>query len=206
VAELIQTTVDGVARGDDGAPGHPDDAGQLDDAGDPEAVARLICLRMLDRRAYTRAELATALRRRGVPDSAAEIVLDRFTELGLIDDSAFANEFVAARHRLRGQTGPALASALRRRGVDEHVVRDALAQIDPASDHAAARSLARSRLARMGAVDEVTAARRLFGLLARRGHSPGVVSIAVREVMAERAAAGTGAIDPDMAFLREDDE
>jgi regulatory protein len=157
-----------------------------DPPGDAESVARLVCLRLLDSRARTRAELATALRRRGVPQSAADTVLGRFVELGLIDDVALANEFVLARHRARGQTGPALAAALRSRGVADHVVTDALAQIDADADAAAARSLARTRLARMGAVDSVTATRRLMGLLGRRGHSAALAAQAVKDVLAER--------------------
>ena len=53
----------------------------------------MICLRLLDQRARSRAELADALRRRGVPDDAATRVLDRFVEVGLIDDAALAAGF-----------------------------------------------------------------------------------------------------------------
>ncbi|HJY25973.1 MAG TPA: recombination regulator RecX, partial [Actinomycetes bacterium] len=41
-------------------------------AADPESVARAVCLRMLTGAPKTRAQLAEALRRRGVPDDAAE--------------------------------------------------------------------------------------------------------------------------------------
>ncbi len=41
-------------------PASPDDE-ELTAPGDPEAVARIVCLRLLDRRARTRAELRTAL-------------------------------------------------------------------------------------------------------------------------------------------------
>ena len=80
-------------------------------------------------------------------------MLDRFTELGLIDDAALAGSFALARHAERGHAGPAIAAQLRRRGVADEVISDAIAQIDPASEAAAARSLARTRLARMGGVD-----------------------------------------------------
>jgi regulatory protein len=163
---------------------------QPDPPANPESVARLICLRLLDQRARTRFELAEAMRRRDVPQSAADSVLDRFTELGLVDDMSLANEFVLARHRNRGQTGPALAAVLRRRGIDDRVVRDALAQIDPDDDAAVARALARTRLARMVDVDDFSAMRRLVGLLARRGHSSATAMAAARQVIAERAGAG----------------
>jgi regulatory protein len=159
---------------------------------DPESVARTICLRLLDSRARTRVELATALHRRNVPIDAATTVLDRFTELGLIDDAALAGSFALARHTERGHAGRLIATQLRRRGVADEVINDAIAQIDPVSEAAAARLLARTRLARMGgpdSIDTTVAFRRLTGLLARRGYSPAVTADAVRAVLRERGDA-----------------
>ena len=86
-----------VPPGDDGEPGgHPEDA-----PGDPAAVAKSICLRLLTGAARPRAALATALRQRGIPDDVAAGVLDRLIEVGLIDDRAYAEAFVAAKHRDR---------------------------------------------------------------------------------------------------------
>src|SRR5580765_8358900 len=65
---------------------------------EPIAVAKEICLRLLTERARSRHELATALRRKGVPDDAARAVLDRFGEVGLIDDATFAEQWVHSRH------------------------------------------------------------------------------------------------------------
>ena len=49
--------------------------------------AREICLKRLDRRANTRGELADILDSKGVPEPVREAVLDRLTEVGLIDDA-----------------------------------------------------------------------------------------------------------------------
>ena len=72
--------------------------GSLADAGpepDPESVARTILLRRLAAAPRTRAQLAADLAARDVPGDAAERVLDRFTEVGLIDDAAFADDLGA---------------------------------------------------------------------------------------------------------------
>src|SRR6516164_3070711 len=64
-----------------------------DSAGDPEARAREardVCLRLLTLAPRTRAQLAEALRKRGIPDEAANEVLSRYEDVGLIDDAAFA--------------------------------------------------------------------------------------------------------------------
>lgn len=67
--------------------------------------ARAICLRLLTGTPRTRKQLADALRKREIPDDAAEEVLSRFEEVGLINDSAFADAWVESRHHGRGSPG-----------------------------------------------------------------------------------------------------
>lgn len=163
------------------APGHPEDP-----LGDPESVARAICLRLLDRRARSRAELADALRRRGVPDHAAQTVLDRLTEVGLIDDAAFADALVEARHRERGLASRALVRDLQRRGIDAELARSAVASVDRDAERARASALVRARLSSMGGVAEPARSRRLIALLGRKGYDGSlayeVVARATREL------------------------
>src|SRR5262249_23326143 len=78
-----------------------------------EEAARVICLRLLTSGPRTRAQLATALRKRRIPDEVADSVLGRFAEVGLIDDAAFARAWVESRHHGRGLGRRALAAELR---------------------------------------------------------------------------------------------
>jgi regulatory protein len=168
--------------------GDPDDVERLGPPGDPDEVARIVCLRLLDRRAYSRAELSAALRKRGVPDEPADRVLDRFTELGLIDDAALADGYALAQHRERGLAGRAVALKLRRRGIPDDAVRDAVGQIDRESEVDTARALVERRLRSIAGLDPAAQARRLIGLLARKGYPPGLAHDVVRSAM--RAASG----------------
>ena len=59
------------------------DQEQVDE--DPEARARQVCLTLLTLAPRTRAQLAGALRKRGIPDGVADEVLARFEDVGLID-------------------------------------------------------------------------------------------------------------------------
>lgn len=61
---------------------------------DPEVVARTIALRKLTAQARTRHELDQALRKKNVPDEIATTVLDRLEQVGLVDDAAFAQDWV----------------------------------------------------------------------------------------------------------------
>src|SRR3954470_543124 len=98
---------------------------------DPESVARTILLNQLTGRARTRPELATKLSSRDVPDDIATRLLDRFEEVGLVDDAAFAREWVEQRQSGRGLARRALAMELRRKGIDDETAREALDEIDP---------------------------------------------------------------------------
>jgi len=160
------------------------------DAGDPETVARMICLRLLDRRAYSRAELATALTRRGVPELAANTVLDRFCEVGLIDDVALAADFAAARHVERGLAARAISMQLHRRGIDPAVIAQVTEGIDTQREAVTARALVDTRLRRMEGLDPAVQARRLTSLLARKGYSADITYSTVRAAIHAVEAVG----------------
>ncbi|WP_213450972.1 regulatory protein RecX [Rhizomonospora bruguierae] len=162
-------------------------------------VAREICLRQLAVRPRTRAELAAALRRKGIsPETTAE-VLDRYDEVGIIDDAAFARAWVTSRHHGRGLARRALANELRQRGVDVDAAGAALEELDPETEAATARALAERRLRTATGPPEAVF-RKVTGMLARKGYPAGVAIRAVKEAMAARdaeAAAFTEQIDPD---------
>jgi regulatory protein len=150
---------------------------------DPEAAAREICLRLLSFSPRTRAQLADALRRKGVPDDVAERVLGRYSEVGLIDDAAFARAWVQSRHAGRGLARRALADELRRRGVADETVKDAVEELDPAQEEAAARELVAKRMAATRGLDPAKRTRRILGGLARKGYSGGLAYRLVREAL-----------------------
>ncbi len=135
--------------------------------------------------------MATALTKRGIPDDAAQRVLDRFAEVGLVDDGALADGYALAQHRERGLAGRAVAAKLRQRGVADDAVRDALAQIDHDSEREMARRLVERKLRSLTGVEPQAAARRLVGMLARKGYPPGLAYDVVRASLAERSDAST---------------
>lgn len=148
---------------------------------DPHSVARTILLDKLTGQPRTRAELADVLAERDVPDDVADEVLDRFTDVGLIDDAAFANAWVESRHRGRGLGKRALAQELRRRGVDEELARDALDELEPEQEEETARQLVRRKLRSMRSLERQVAMRRLLGMLARKGYPGGMAMSIVKE-------------------------
>jgi regulatory protein len=166
-----------------GPPETSEPSGTSEPPADPEAVARLICLRMLTAAPRTRAQLADALRRRGVPDEAAETVLERFAGVQLIDDAMFARAWVDSRHRGRGLARRALAAELRQRGVASEDIQAAVDRLDPEQELATARALVGRRLPGMRGQPRSTRFRRLTGMLARKGYSEGLAYRVVREAL-----------------------
>ncbi|GGC60159.1 regulatory protein RecX [Hoyosella rhizosphaerae] len=144
------------------------------------ARAKQFCLRWLGARAHTRAELAEKMRRKGIPEDIGESVLDRLTKVHLIDDNDFAHTFARSRHQYSGKGRAVLAQELKRKGVGENDVRDALSTISDEDERNKAHELVTKRLRSLTKVDwsdpneRQRAVRKLVGMLARRGYPPGL--------------------------------
>ena len=154
---------------------------------DPESVARKILLDQLTGQARSRKELADKLAQRNVPADLASRLLDRFEEVGLVDDEAFARAWIQSRQPGKGLARRALAQELRRKGVDDEVAEEALAEIDPEDEREAGRALVRKKLRSMQRLDDQTKTRRLVGMLVRKGYPPGTAFALVREEVGAEA-------------------
>src|SRR6185437_3112698 len=177
----------------------PGDEEQADELDDPESVARLICLRLLTAAPRTRAQLADALRRRGVPADAAETVLSRFAEVGLIDDATFATAWVESRHYGRGLGRRALAAELSRRGVDRSDIEAAVDQLSAETERATALALVERRLPSTTGPSEAARIKKLVAMLARKGYSAGLAYSVVKEAI-ERAGQDAAGLGDEDAF------
>jgi regulatory protein len=169
----------------DSLPGDlPDDPQASGPDADPESVARKILLDQLTGRARSRKELSDKLASKHVPTEIATRLLDRFEEVGLVDDAAFARSWVQSRQPGKGLARRALAQELRRKGVDDEVARVALDEVDPDDEVEAARTLVRRKLRTVARLDREVAVRRLTGMLARKGYPAGICFRVVREELA----------------------
>ncbi|MEV7346425.1 recombination regulator RecX [Streptomyces sp. NPDC093544] len=152
---------------------------------DPVEQARAICLRLLTGTPRTRKQLADALHKREIPDDVAEKVLSRFEEVGLINDSAFADAWVESRHHGRGLARRALVQELRTKGVDSTLIDEAVGQLDSEQEEATARELVARKLRSTRGLDRDKRLRRLAGMLARKGYPQGMALRVVRQALEE---------------------
>ena len=117
------------------------DPAQQDREPDPHDVARQIVLRQLTLAPRSRAQLEDKLRQRDCPDDVAAAVLDRLTEVGLVDDEAYAQMLVRSQQAGRGLARRALARELRSKGIDPELAAETLDGIDDESERERAREL-----------------------------------------------------------------
>lgn len=156
-----------------------------DDEADPEQVARTVVLRRLSSAPRTRKDLAEDLGRRGIPSDVIDRVLDRFTEVGLIDDAEYARLWVSSRHRSRGTARQSLRHELRAKGITDDDALEALEAIDDDLERARGLALVRSKLPSTSRLEPAARARRLVSMLMRRGYRQAEAVSIVKEAVAE---------------------
>nr|WP_246308505.1 regulatory protein RecX [Kineosphaera limosa] len=183
VAAGVATSSDGAGRAARGSAGGT--SGGEDAEPDQDAVARNIVLRQLAMAPRSRAQLEDKLRARACPPEVAGRVLDRFTELGLIDDEAYAQTLVRSRRQTKGLARRALAHELRRTGVSDDIAQQSLASIEADDEADQARRLVDKRLRSLHGLDASVQTRRLAGMLARKGYGSSLAYRVIREALAD---------------------
>ncbi len=150
---------------------------------DPESAARAIVLRQLTGSPKSRKQLADKLSEREIPDGTAESVLDRFEEIQLIDDAAFADAWVRSRARTRGLSRSALRRELRDKGIADELSDEALGQVSGEDELEMARELVEKKVRSMPpGLDHDKGVRRLVAILGRKGYGSGTAFRVVKEI------------------------
>jgi regulatory protein len=109
-------------------------------------------------------------------------------EIGLVDDAAFASDWVSSRQQRRHLSRSALRRELHGKGVAREEIEEALRPVGIAEEYEAAISLARRRQAGMAQLPRDVQYRRLAGVLGRRGFGGSVTS----QVLSELLTGGNG--------------
>lgn len=169
----------GAGAGAKGAAG----AGSASGESDPADRAREIVLNQLTSRAKSRSELEKVLARKEIPGDVASAVLDRMTEVGLVDDTAFARSWVENRQQRNHLSRRALRHELSRKGVDSETLDEALDTVDVEDEYAAAKALAEKKFRSVRSLEPEVQRRRIAGALARKGFSYSITGAVLAEVL-----------------------
>jgi len=161
------------------------DVEKHDKVPDPRDVARQIVLRQLAMAPRSRAELLQKLAQRGCAADVAATVLDRMTQVDLVDDEAYAQMLVRSQQAGRGLAKRALARELRTKGIPDHLAEAALASISDEDERDRARALVDKKLRAMHGLGIEVQTRRLVGMLARKGYSSSLTYAVIRDAIAD---------------------
>ena len=137
-------------------------------------------LNFLSYRPRSEAEVRRNLRKKTVDDEAVEVVVERLTRAGLLDDREFARYWVENRLQFNPRGARALRHELREKGVSASIIAETLADFD---DEVVARKVAEAGARRLAHLGPGDFRRRLGGYLARRGFSYAVTKPLIEEML-----------------------
>jgi regulatory protein len=148
-------------------------------------AAKQVLLRRLSHAPRTRKELAKDLKNKDISDEVANVALDRFEEVGLINDQALASNYVSSQHERKGLGKNALRQQLRAKGVSDDVALEAISQISDDQEFQAAFALACKKIRSLQRDDAKTQLRKIVGVLARKGYSSNLAFRVAKEVITD---------------------
>ena len=151
--------------------------------------------RYLEARPRSTAEVRRRLTTMGYRSALVDGAVARLTDMGYLDDQAFARSWVASRDRARPRGEHALRRELQLKGVDREVVDAVLDERDDAGAEgaggasadttAAERLLAKKLPSLLREPDPRRRLQKAYALLARNGFPPDVCSTVSRRALAD---------------------
>jgi regulatory protein len=163
------------------------------DIASPEELAeraREIALRLLTHSARSAAQLREGLVTRGVDPDLADVIIARYIEVGLLDDTALASTIVRTRHAERGQARRAIRQELARKGFEDDDIETALGQVDDDDERERAHALARKRWDHLAQHPVEVRTRRVVAMLGRKGYPSSLAFALVKDLRNADSEAG----------------
>ncbi len=168
---------------------------------DDPAVVLEAAARFLEVRSRSVSEVRRRLTRAGYRADLVDGAIDRLSELGMLDDEAFARAWVESRDRARPRGERAIRDELRIKGVDRATVDAVMEERrgvdgDVTPDRVAAeRLIAKQSRALARVADPRQRRQRAYALLARNGFDPETCREVAAMVVAASAEADGEEID-----------
>jgi regulatory protein len=155
-----------------------------------EQRARNVLLHQLSRSAKTAKQCRDILAKREIDAEIAESVIQRYIEVGLIDDHAVAQTIANSRRKYKGLAKSAIKRELNEKGISADLIELSVAEFDSESELRAATELALKRMPRLASLERDVRQRRLTGYLARKGYGSSQIIAAIKVAEAELALQG----------------
>jgi regulatory protein len=148
----------------------------------------------LSYRARSEAEIRKNLEKHDLPPTVIEETVQRLREERLVDDSQFAQDWVANRSEFRPRSKRALTIELKRKGLGESAITSATAAVD---ESALAYAAAEKRVRRLEGLEWNEFRKKLGEFLARRGFAYDVIAPTVKRLWLERGGRQQNILDDE---------
>lgn len=152
-----------------------------------EEDVRQALLKLIERSGKSSGQLRSLLLDKEFPVQLIDQMIERFIEVGLIDDFALAKSFTESAVSRKAKAKSVIGRELRAKYFPQDAIDAALAEIDSDSELEAAKVLAESRYRQLLKLEPEVRTRRLSSFLMRKGYSSSVVWAAVRHASGEVA-------------------
>ena len=152
-------------------------------AKETQEVAFQNALHFISYRPRTTAEIESKLTEKGYAETVIQAAIERLRANGLLDDSNFARTWVENQSTFRPRGQRALAFELRRKGVTDEVIAQALEET-PAEEELAYQAGTR-QARKLAALERNEFRMKLSAFLARRGFSYGTIAPVVARIWEE---------------------
>ncbi len=126
------------------------------------------CLRFLSPRARSVKEIIDYLKKKKFSSATIDKTIQRLLREHLLDDKIFADMFVENREKFRPRSKFALSFELKQKGIDEHIIDEAVKDIDELKS---AWSAVKPKLCLWQNFDSTKFKKKIFGYLKNRGFS-----------------------------------
>jgi regulatory protein len=150
-----------------------------------EEEVRQALLKLIERSSKSSGALRKLLAEKDFPAQVIDQMIDRFIEVGLIDDHALAKDFTELAVSRKAKAKSVIARELRAKSFPQEAIDAAIADIDVESELEAAKKLAESRIRQLMKLDPEVRTRRLSSFLMRKGYSSSVVWAATSHASGE---------------------
>lgn len=155
-------------------------------------------MRLLNYKMRTRSELISRLRQKNFGAEVIRTVVDKLCAISLIDDSRYADAFVASRVSARSLGPRELERRLREKGVSKETAHEAVSTVsDDRSQLELAVKAIQPRLRSMSRLDPEKRTIRLIGFLARRGFEWSIIKAAIKATVPGKTDLRKGDGDAD---------
>lgn len=168
---------------------------------DQVSLARNIVLNQLNFMPRSRKELETTLIKRKIEPEVAKQVLDRFVEIEIVDDAAFAELLVRSRCNTKRVSRSVLRQQLRQKGIDQEIIDEALLAVTDADELRMATQLVEKKLRAMTQLAPEVRKRRLFGLLARKGYGTAIALKVINDLQTSGSDSNDSSGDESISNL-----